>query len=98
MNTLVRAVKLFGRAVDSKVRGGNSTGVHLCTQFLVKCNKDGKKPGIYRARFLLLADPKEREPKEPTDVAGWIRMQEKSDAVVDKTSPLFVGHPSCSVI
>jgi hypothetical protein len=91
MNTLVRAVKLFGSAVDSKVRGGNSTGVHLRTQFLVKHDKDGKKSGTDQVRFLLLADSKEREPKQPTDIAGWIQRMEKSNAVVDKTSPLFVG-------
>jgi hypothetical protein len=29
LNTLTRAVKLLGAAVDSKVCGGNSTGVHI---------------------------------------------------------------------
>ena len=40
---------------------------------------------------MLLADSKEREPKEPTDFSGWIREQKKSNAVVGKTSPLFLG-------
>jgi hypothetical protein len=40
---------------------------------------------------LLLTDAKSIEPKEPTDISGWNRAYEKSKAVVDKTSPLFVG-------
>jgi hypothetical protein len=43
VNTLTRAVKLFGTKADSKVRGGNSTGVHLCLQFFVRHDKNGKK-------------------------------------------------------
>ena len=91
MNILTRAVKLFGSIVDSKVSTGNSTGVHLRTHYFIKYDKDGKKSGTDRVRFLLLADSKEREPKEPTDFSGWIREQKKSNAVVGKTSPLFLG-------
>jgi hypothetical protein len=91
MNTLTRAVELFGSIVDSKVSGGNSTGVHFRMHSFIKCNKDGEKSGSDRVRFLLLTDSKELEPNEPTDFAGWFQMQENSNAVVDKTSPLFVG-------
>jgi hypothetical protein len=91
MNILTRAVKLFGSVVDHKVRGGNSTRVHLRLKSFVKYDKDGQKAGTEKVRFLLLADSKTREPKEPTDMSGWIREQEKSNAVVDKTSTLFVG-------
>jgi hypothetical protein len=41
MNTLTRAVKLFGSIVDSKVSGGNSTGVHFRIQHFIKHDKDG---------------------------------------------------------
>ena len=40
MNTLTKAVKLFGSIVDSKVSGGNSTGVHFRTQYFIKYDKD----------------------------------------------------------
>jgi hypothetical protein len=40
---------------------------------------------------LLLTDAKSTEPKEPTDISEWNRELEKSKAVVNKTSPLFVG-------
>jgi hypothetical protein len=40
---------------------------------------------------LLLTDAKSTEPKEPTDISGWNRELERSKAVVNKTSPLFVG-------
>ncbi len=91
MNILTRAVKLFGGIVDTKVSRGNSTGVHLRTQCVVKHDKDGKKVGTDQVRFLLLADSTTREPTGPTDVSGWIREQAKSNAVVDKTSPLIAG-------
>ena len=91
MNILTRAVKLFGSIVDSKMSAGNSTGVHLRTHFFIKYDKDGKKTGTDQVRFLLLADSKEREPNEPTDFSGWIREQKKSNAVVGKTSSLFLG-------
>jgi hypothetical protein len=91
MNTLTRAVKRFGSIVESKVSGGNSTGVHLRIHSFIKYDKDGKKSGTDRVRFLLLADSTTREPKEPADISGWIRIQEKSNAVVDKTSPLIAG-------
>ena len=71
MNTLTRAVKLFGSIVDSKVSGGNSTGVHFRMHSFIKCNKDGEKLGSDRVRFLLLTDSKELEPNEPTDSTGW---------------------------
>lgn len=58
MNTLTRAVKLFGSAVNSKEvsGGGNSTGGHLSCTFLIKYDKkDGKKSGTDdHVRFLLL--------------------------------------------
>jgi hypothetical protein len=40
---------------------------------------------------MALTDAKSIEPKEPTDISGWNQEHEKSKAVVDKTSPLFVG-------
>ncbi len=48
LNTLTRAVRLFGSATDSKVRQGNTTGVHLWMQAFVKRNKNGKKLGTDR--------------------------------------------------
>jgi hypothetical protein len=92
VNTLTRAAKLFdGGTVNSKVPGGNSTGVHLCTHGFVKHDKDRKTLGTDQVRFLPFADSKEREPNEPTDFSGWVRWQKKSHAVVDKTSPLLAG-------
>ena len=42
MNTLTRVIKLFGgtSAMNSKVSGGNSTGVHLHTHGFVKYEKN----------------------------------------------------------
>jgi hypothetical protein len=90
LNTLTRAVRLFGSATDSKVRQGNTTGVHLRTQAFVKRNKYGKKLVTDRFRFLLLTDST-AEPKEPADVSGWKHLYKNSKAVIDKTSPLFLG-------
>jgi hypothetical protein len=70
VSAVTRAITLFGGAVDSKVSGENSTGVHFCTQ-----------PQRGHFRFLLLADSNEIEPKEPTDAAGWLQKQEKSNVV-----------------
>jgi hypothetical protein len=80
---------LFGSATDSTVRQGNTTGVHLRTQAFVKHNKNGKKLGTDRFRFLLLTDPT-AEPKELADISGWKHEYKNSKAVIDKTSPLFV--------
>jgi hypothetical protein len=90
LNTLTRDMRLFGSASDSTVRQGNTTGVHLRTQAFVKHNKNGKKIGTDRFRFLLLTDPM-AEPKEPADISGWKHEYKNSKAVIDKTCPLFVG-------
>jgi hypothetical protein len=90
LNTLTMAVRLFGSATDSTVRQGNTTGVHLQTQAFVKRNKNGKKLGMDRFRLLLLTDPT-AEPKESADISGWKHEHKNSKAVIDKTSPLFVG-------
>ena len=92
MNILTRAVNLFGSTVTSKVSGGNSTGVHLRIHSFVKHDKHGKISGTDHVRFLLLADSKKKEPKEPTDVAGWIREQE-SRALLS-TKPLLLSQAS----
>jgi hypothetical protein len=42
MSTLTRGVKLFGSIIDSKVSGGNSSGVHFCIHHFNKCDKDGR--------------------------------------------------------
>jgi hypothetical protein len=91
VNLLTRALKLIGSSVDLKVCQGNTTGVHLRSQYFVKYDTNGKKSGTDRVRFLLLTDAKSTEPKEPTDISGWNREHGKSKAVVNKTSPLFVG-------
>ena len=91
INLLTRALKLFGSSIDSNVCLGNLTGVHLRTQYFVKYATNGTKSGTDRVRCLLLTDAKSTEPKEPTDISGWNRELEKSKAVVNKTSPLFVG-------
>jgi hypothetical protein len=90
LNTLTRAERLFGSAIDSTVRQGNTTGVHLRTQAFVKHNKNGKKLGTDRFRFLLLTDPT-AEPKEPADISGWKHEYKNSKSVIGKTSPLFLG-------
>jgi hypothetical protein len=90
-NTLARAVELFGAEVDFQVNGGNTTGVHLCLKSFVEYDKDGKKSGTQRVRFLLLSDSKETEPKEAIDISGWKRECKNSKAVIDKISTLFVG-------
>ena len=90
LNTLTRAMRLFGSATDSKVRQGNTTGVHLRTQAFVERDKNGKNLGIDRFRFLLLTDVT-TEPKEPADISGWKHESKNSKAVLNKTSPLFVG-------
>ena len=90
INRFIRAIKMFGTAVESNVFLGNCTGVHLRTQYFVKYGKDGKK-STERVMFLLLAGSKTTEPKEPTDIPGWHQEREKSNAIINKTSPLFVG-------
>ncbi len=72
INLLTRALKLFGSSIDSNVCLGNLTGVHLCTQYFVKYDTNGKKSGTDRVRFLLLTDAKSTEPKEPTDIPDGI--------------------------
>jgi hypothetical protein len=91
INCLIRALKLFGTDVDSKVCQGNVTGVHLRLKYFVEYDKNGKKSGTQKVRLLLLTHSKATEPKEPVDISGWKREYEISKAVIDKTSPLFVG-------
>jgi hypothetical protein len=53
VNLLTRALKLIGSSVDLKVCQGNTTGVHLRSQYFVKYNTNGKKSGTDRVRLWL---------------------------------------------
>jgi hypothetical protein len=90
LNNLTGAVRLFGSATDSKVHQGNTMGVHLRTQAFVERGKNGKRLRIDWFRFLLLTNAT-IEPKEPADILEWKHEYKNLKAVLNRTSPLFVG-------